>query len=239
MQAAVQELDSAQPFRTAVRGERGTAHILLTNVASGKVGLAQVTDSERKAPDPGGAEWIYRRYYLPSDHGEVLEMMTNYYNATFRPTHEQAEIAGEVGQHALQTRSFERLFVGLLIPGMERFMEAELSWRVEMRCTTVILAAERFRHDTGRLPDSIADLRPKYLPAHPADPYTGEPLLHRREPNRFAVYSTGPDRVDDGGQFDRERSNEPGTDLGVTLWDVPHRRQPPRPDDPPPPGLPP
>jgi hypothetical protein len=35
------------------------------------------------------------------------------------------------------------------------------------------------------------------------------------------------DGVDNGGHLDPERLNQPGVDLGIRLWDLPKRRQPP------------
>jgi hypothetical protein len=178
---------------------------------------------------------VYRRYYSPSDHADVLEMMTGYYNASLQPTPQQPNIVRGISQHALQIRGFDRLFVGLLIPDrFETFLTAEMDWRAELCCTSVILAAERYRRDTGRLPDSIVALVPKYLSGIPADPYTGEPLRCRRESDRFVVYSVGRDVEDNGGTLDRTNPAAPGTDIGCTLWDVNHRRQPPPPPEAPP-----
>ncbi len=40
-------------------------------------------------------------------------------------------------------------------------------------------------------------------------------------------YSIGPDGVDDGGTLDPKKNFGPGTDIGIRLWDVSKRRQPP------------
>ena len=91
------------------------------------------------------------------------------------------------------------------------------------------LAAERYRQARGRWPDSLADLVPGQLAALPLDPYDGQPLRWRRLPYGIVIYSVGRDGEDNGGKLDRANPYTQGTDLGVELWDVPHRRQPPQP----------
>ena len=53
---------------------------------------------------------------------------------------------------------------------------------------------------TLSLPDSLAQLVPKYLAAFPDDPYDGKPLSYKKlSPKGNVVYSIGRNRVDDGG----------------------------------------
>ena len=73
----------------------------------------------------------------------------------------------------------------------------------------------------------------------PLDPYDGKPLRYRRVADGVIVYSVGPDGSDNGGNIDRTNPVKPGTDLGYQLWDVKHRRQPPKPPVAPPPLHPP
>jgi hypothetical protein len=63
----------------------------------------------------------------------------------------------------------------------------------------------------------------------PLDPFDGKPLRWRRLQDRLVCYSVGADGNEDEGNNERDRPMAAGTDLGVRLWDVPHRRQPPRP----------
>jgi hypothetical protein len=76
-----------------------------------------------------------------------------------------------------------------------------------VRSTLSALAIERFRAAHGALPSRLADLIPGDLSAIPTDPFSGHPLLYKRWPDGYSVYSVGPDRQDDGGE-------SPGTQLG-------------------------
>jgi hypothetical protein len=42
----------------------------------------------------------------------------------------------------------------------------------------------------------------------------------------LAIYSIGPDRVDNGGAMNRRAPNAPGNDLVFRLWNVDARRKP-------------
>ena len=42
----------------------------------------------------------------------------------------------------------------------------------------------------------------------------------------YVFYTSVPDGQDNGGNLNRDRPLDPGTDLGFRLWDVARRRQP-------------
>jgi hypothetical protein len=96
------------------------------------------------------------------------------------------------------------------------------------RCGAVAAALERHRRRHGRWPDSLAALVPDLLPAVPSDPFDSQPLRYRRLADGVVVYSVWIDRTDDGGKLADAFPSPAGSGLGVRLWDVPHRRQPPR-----------
>lgn len=62
------------------------------------------------------------------------------------------------------------------------------------------LAARLFRHDRGRLPATLEELVPRYIPAVPTDPYSGQPLVYRLDPDGVVLYAVGRDGKDNGGQ---------------------------------------
>lgn len=99
--------------------------------------------------------------------------------------------------------------------------------QAEMYCAAVALALERYRHAHQRWPTDLSELVPAFLPKVPLDTLDGKPLRYRRLADHVVVYSVGHDGKDDGGMLDKDFT-KPGTDRGVRLWDVPHRRQQPR-----------
>ena len=60
------------------------------------------------------------------------------------------------------------------------------------------VAAKRYQHKHGRLPERLSALVPEFLPAVPEDPFSGKPLnaVHR-EKFGLVIYSVGFNQVDD------------------------------------------
>jgi hypothetical protein len=61
------------------------------------------------------------------------------------------------------------------------------------------LAIRLYRLDEDRLPESLDELVPKYLPSVPQDPFATGPLIYRLSDEGYVLYSVGANRQDDGG----------------------------------------
>ncbi len=62
------------------------------------------------------------------------------------------------------------------------------------------LACRLFKNKNGRYPESLDELVPGLLAEVPIDPFTGKPMVYRREGEGFIVYSLGSNQKDDGGR---------------------------------------
>lgn len=62
------------------------------------------------------------------------------------------------------------------------------------------LACRLFKSRTGQYPESLEALIPGVLKEVPIDPFTGKPLVYRRDGEGFIVYSLGSNQKDDGGR---------------------------------------
>jgi hypothetical protein len=116
----------------------------------------------------------------------------------------------------------------LLALSLVRMTDASLRSAALLRCGIAGLAVERYRLANGRWPDALEQAVPKFLASVPLDPYDGKPLRFRRLEDGVVVYSVGPDGQDDGGKLNRKNPSAAFTDIGFRLWDVAHRRQPPK-----------
>ena len=71
-----------------------------------------------------------------------------------------------------------------------------------VRAARVAVAIERYRREHAeRIPARLDDSIPDYLDSVPVDPYSARPLLLHAEARSYAVYSVGPNRRDDSGDF--------------------------------------
>jgi hypothetical protein len=103
-----------------------------------------------------------------------------------------------------------------LIPSAERaigFIETTLDMDAQARATIAgtraAIAAERYRHARGGLPDALERVVPEFLAAIPTDPMTGGPIGYRRtekDPHGrgYLVYSVGPYGIDNKGRWPEE-----------------------------------
>lgn len=62
------------------------------------------------------------------------------------------------------------------------------------------LACRLYKSRTGHYPQTLDELVPELLTEVPIDPFTGKPLVYRREGEGFIVYSLGSNEKDDGGR---------------------------------------
>jgi hypothetical protein len=139
----------------------------------------------------------------------------------------------------LQEGGFQEAFAGRMAePRLVTYLTVNTVVRVEqrgrapaqLRCAIAAVAAERFRQEHGRWPDSLKELvAAGFLGEVPADPYDGAPLRFRRLDYGLVVYALGPDGKDDGGTLIRKAPAAEGPDVGFRLWNAAQRRQPPKP----------
>jgi len=79
----------------------------------------------------------------------------------------------------------------------------------QRRVVVTVIAIERHRRRSGKLPAELAALVPALLPAIPIDPMDGQPLRYRLTgTNSFVLYSIGLDGKDDNGDVSPK---EPGS----------------------------
>jgi hypothetical protein len=209
------------------RGERAMQHRFMEALDAGRVTLWQAMDEKPGYGEPLGPVLsvpIHRR-----SHAVMLRCLTEYVEAAGLPPEEQAARAQALKAHRPDERAPEaRLF----LPALEKTVLATNQKYAQLRCAGAALAAERYRREKGRWPETLATLVPDYLDDVPIDPFDGQPLRLARPDDGLVVYSVGPDGHDDGGTLDWRNPKRPGTDLGFRLWDVDKRRQPPPPRPP-------
>jgi hypothetical protein len=101
------------------------------------------------------------------------------------------------------------------LSGMTFSSYAGSMWRenqgvAHQRLALTAFAVESFRNETGRLPEKLEELAPKYFEEVPEDPFTGLELAYRRTEKGYVIYSVGSDRTDNGGlgEADKKQSDD-------------------------------
>ena len=105
----------------------------------------------------------------------------------------------------------------LILAAVPSIYEASASPRTDGRLLETLIALRIYKDEHGEFPDELKSLTPRYFKSVPFDPYSGKPLIYKKQGDHFLLYSIGRNRVDDGGELDQA-----GTDITVTsdpqLW---------------------
>lgn len=98
------------------------------------------------------------------------------------------------------TGKLRRNFAAMLVPALERGVANALRTDTERDLHLTGIALQRFRLRHGRLPASLDELVPDFLPGIPVDTMDGHPLRYRRDSDdTFTLWSIGEDLQDNGG----------------------------------------
>ncbi len=100
-------------------------------------------------------------------------------------------------------------FVAQLIFAVAQVQQHQEQAIAERRLTEISLCLAAYKADHGQYPTTLNDLTPAYLPAVPADLFTGNPPIYRPAAAGYALYSVGPDMIDNGGRGDDIPANVP------------------------------
>lgn len=119
---------------------------------------------------------------------------------------------------------FDKMFKSAKKPGKLKSSMAMLTRLtaevfVAVRCTRLAVTIERYRarHGEGELPATLGDLAPTYIESVPLDPFTGQQLLYSYDEESYMVYSTGTNRVDDGGSIRPKEDEKAPLDRGLRI----------------------
>jgi hypothetical protein len=231
LQRALRAEDDFPDMLVAARRERAALHATFRAIESGDVPLSRL---ENKPPNWQDhlLGWFSRAKFREA-HPAMLASMTRFVEIARLPPHEQAAAERQLDSELRQLKRSDPLAV-LFIPAIQKVSEASRRKHAYLRCMDVALAAERYRHANKKWPESLDKLCPDLLAAVPLDPFDGQPLRYRRLEDGAMIYSVSHDGEDNGGNLDPAHPMQPGVDIGFRLWDVKHRRQPPRPKERPP-----
>jgi hypothetical protein len=139
------------------------------------------------------------------DNGRV---MSAYTTELMRATQGSADVHSfrqKLPDKAAIKASPRYLLASILVPSLDRAGEVHYRALADRRMAATVLACRLFAADhDGRLPRTLEELVPAYLPAVPLDPLAagGRPLGYvsaEKDPAKPRVYSVGPNGVDDGG----------------------------------------
>jgi hypothetical protein len=197
-------------LRRAFRMEEAFGLATFEHVGDGRVGLAEFTeiyDRTLFSFHPSNLPILiplYRVFLLGDDLAAHARFTARLESAAGR-TYDQAQAFLQQFNQDLRIDPGGVLTARLLsgspyYVGSAAFVEA----RRDTARLGLALCAYRARH--GRIPGTLDDLVPDFIPVVPRDPFDGKAMKFKRTGHGAVVYSIGPDMTDNGGApFDREK----------------------------------
>ncbi len=226
MQNLLADEETFPELSIVARGERALWHEMFDAMESGDVSISEMADGRSD-----GNERLFGFVYrdnIRAQHPTMLALMNRWIAIVQLPMSGQSEAEQQLNQEVRVLRG-SAMLAALPLGGMPKLGDASRRKHALIRCTITALAAERYRLTHNKWPVSLDKLCPQFLNGVPSDPFDGEPLRYRRVEDGVIIYSISSDETDNDGNLDREHSNQPGVDIGIRLWDVAKRRQPPHP----------
>jgi len=95
-----------------------------------------------------------------------------------------------------------KILVSVAMPQFSRLITRYYASLSELNILTTATAIKLYKLKNGKIPDSLEDLVPEYLPQLFEDPFNNFELLKYKKINKeWVVYSLGPDKQDNQGSF--------------------------------------
>jgi hypothetical protein len=118
----------------------------------------------------------------------------------------------------------------LLEPAVLTLMTVERRWKSTIERLDLVFALEQFRAETGKYPQSLAELVPTHIAKIPLDPLARKPFRYRAKNDGYMLWSIGSNGVDDDGRTRKKYDIRNGLD-NTNTWDddlfiVPRRLEP-------------
>lgn len=182
----------------ALIGDRCAALAMFDYPAADFLNL--VTPGENRPLDRLGVYLLRLSGRTKQDCISFLDKLDECRDAFRLPLPERLDRIEQIKSEAKQEGRSRYLFVtGGILPVFLKSFDRDAQNLARRRLARTALAIEQCRATQGQLPDSVAELVPKYLPQLPPDPFDGKALRYRKQVTGYVVYSVGPDRVDGGG----------------------------------------
>lgn len=202
VQAAMELETKASRLLPALRGERAGMSKLAELLKKDPEQADGLIDGKRP---PKAVTAVATSALLPETHARYLELMTRAIAIAEKPSGpERNDEFAQIDRDVKADTSLEGQALRLAFPAISKCYDADVRTTALLQMAVAAIAHKRS--------SALA-------PVLPADPYTGKPVVFKKLDDGFAVYSTGPDKTDDGGTNLTDGGTRPGCDWGVRLYD--------------------
>jgi hypothetical protein len=121
----------------------------------------------------------------------------------------QLEVIGNELEHLNGKPTYE--LADILFPVLSQAQSAVLRTETHGRLRALLISLARYHERHRKFPDALSDVSSN----PPFDPFTNKPLIYRRIPTGFILYSVGENFKDDGGKSKKLNKDDKDMDIVV------------------------
>jgi hypothetical protein len=220
----LQKFTNSAPMLHAMAGEMCMGVSLFDNyqkqLAAAAADNPNGGDSSPGLGGPGQGFFVLKwSGFNARDLNYYLATMDDYLAAGRLPFPEKLDAADQVQADVVKVVKKHWYFISsLALPAAARDYSREAEVLARLNILQTVFAIEQYRLASGdKLPETLADLTPAFLPAVPTDPFDGRPLRYKKLSKGYLVYSIGRDRKDDGGVDGNSRKISSPEDITFTV----------------------
>lgn len=150
--------------------------------------------------DLGRSGKIYYWIFRPVFKTEIIWLLGSYdlmLKAAEMPYYASRD-SEELEQRTNRTPQFY-IMSHLFIPNAVTVLFKKATLEAAFETARVGIACKIYKNLHGKFPDSLAGLSPEIMETIPFDPFTGHPLIYKKQDSGILVYSVGSNLKDDGG----------------------------------------
>jgi len=161
------------------------------------------------------------KLFAPALRLKHVEVWSHYIDATHRPWHEVLSSDSTENDWRPSSVDPTESLVAEIASSLDQHFVIGARHSAHKDTLDTAIAVLLYYRDHGKLPTSLNELVPSYLPEVGLDPFDGEPLRYRAEAASFVAYSIGQNAIDDQGNV-KWTSGAGYPDIGVH-WKVPNQ----------------
>lgn len=129
-----------------------------------------------------------------------LDIMDSLVEITDLPPMERHARTEEIDAQLGRASGFQTMIARMLLPALTRAVDKDTESTALLRAARTAVIVERYRLDTGGLPQTLDELAAWSKTPLPSDPFNGEPLRYETLETGYRIYSVGADGEDQGGR---------------------------------------
>lgn len=146
--------------------------------------------------------WLFRPF-IRSDSSFAMKLYDGAVEIYKIPYYKTSELFESLWENFRPPKSRLHILTVLLVPNFRTSFFKYSVLEAEILAARAGIACKIFQNKYGVFPEQLSQLVPDILAEVPTDPFSGNPLIYRKTPSGFIVYSVGSNGKDDGGRETR------------------------------------